>query len=314
MVNIPSNQRDSLQAWLDTFGGGTLEQTLRTEGEGGILSEIKPSEKERIEELAIAGLPFLPPPTLTFQTFQEIATAFDACFGIERASRKFSVPATTDPALIEKAFRIAEQKLVLGMLEKWSESTAKLAEEAKEYRRQVDIKMQEEHFRILRDYIKAASEKPPVSMQPAFALLLGSIAADTSIISTVQSLVPGLAAAQLVTPPLLHATVASELSLLAGGLLATTVAWATPIAISLARVSPRESEEQFSKDAAKAFALTLAGILTSESMTRFIKMRIDHAVAANLLTREQAQSVMATFTISLSLVPWLFSTRARRVV
>ncbi len=301
MVNIPSSQKESesLQAWLDTFGGSSLEETLRAEGELRGVSEIKQSEKERIEELCIAGLPFLPPPNLTFQNFQQIALAFDACFGIERASKKFSAPSTADPSLIEKAFKIAEQKLVLSMLEKWSESTAKLAEEAKEYRRKVDIKEQDEHFRILRDYLKTASEKTPVSMQPAFALLLGSIAADTSVIPLIQSLVPGLTTAQMVAPPLLHAAVASELSLLAGGLLATTVAWATPIAISLAKASPKESEEQFSKDAAKAFALSLAGILTSESMARFIKVRIDHAVAANLLTREQAQSVMSTFTISL---------------
>lgn len=299
-MHIPINERRGLQSWLDTLGGGSLEKTLRAEGEVGVISEIKPSEKERVEELAIAGVPFLPPPAITFNTFQEIAIAFDKCFCIERAQRKFSaISPNADPTLIEKAFRIAEQKLVLAMLEKWSESTAKMAEQAREYRREVALKTQEEQSRILREYIKAAAEKTPVAMQPAFAMLLGAIAADASLISTIQAIVPGLATAQVVLPPLLHVTVASELTLLAGGLLATTVSWATPIAISLARASPHESERQFGIDAAKAFALTLAGMLTSESVTRFMSTRMDQAVTNKLLSKDQAQTALATLNICL---------------
>ena len=360
----------SLQSWLDTLGEGSFEKVLRSEGEVGAVSEMKPSEKQRIEELSIAGLPFLPPPYISYQTFREVADEFNKCFGIERAhgSAPLSIaessalmgvfseytkvaggnivaalvgasvganplekvlnnymenarlipirslttevvhrqfPAltaalrTVDPTLVEKAFRLAQQQIVLAMLQQWTESTQKIAEMAREYRKEQDLKTQEIKDRILSDYVKDSWKNQPSITQPAFAMLLGTIAIDTSLITTIQSIAPALSAAQITAAPILHIAVASEFTILAAGILASTVTWATPIAISLSRGSPHESEKQFAKDAAKAYAIALVGILLSESVNNYLIACVEKAVNNHLLPKDQAETVLATFKASL---------------
>lgn len=362
------NDAPSLLHWLKTEAE-QLQQTQLVE-ESPETMYLKKSEKEKIEELLLAGLPSLFPPKLPTEAFREIILDFSARFGIGRVGKtngsfdatesamalaalgawapqhmgsglvqalssgkgnpleialnQFTAESKIGPTegvsahlmlrqyhavlaaiktvpvdIVEKALLLAQQQLIISILDQWIEANAKLAEQAKEDAKKLDIKLQEISAQIIRDYIRKAENSQAPMTQPAITMLLGALTIDASLLSLVYSVSPALTASA--TTAVVPIAIQPELAVLATGFFTTALAWAAPLAIELLKATPSEPEMQFAQDTAKAFALATAHLILSDSYTEMLTSRLQEAVASGSLSQDQAIRCASSFNISMLL-------------
>lgn len=201
---------------------------------------------------------------------------------------------TADPNLLEKAFVIAQQQIVLAMLDAWVAQEARRAEQAKKEAKEDQIEAQEIANELLRQYIKECIQKKATLVQPSL-----SIAYATAFFGP--SLIPAISESQNVGTILgilntVPRSLRFELGLIAAGCVSTAQEWAKLLTISMARLA-HGSGQQLTVDAARALAMSLIALL--QSPVQIAVSRIGHAVDSGLLSKDRSAFVYSAFTSSL---------------
>lgn len=217
----------------------------------------------------------------------------------------FAILRTVDPNLVQKAFTIAEQQIVLSLLDKWIESLAKIAEEQKEAAKRKDIQLQQASLQILRSYFAKVMAKEEKLSQPVLSIVIGSLLTSGVAIGAIETVSPFVAAVMGSgnTIPILDGVpteVQGLMGALSVGLVSAATTWATPVAMALVASSRGGvSERQATYDSAKAFAVTIASFIMNPSLESFIAARLDEAASTGLIDPAQAKLIAAAFKTSL---------------
>lgn len=206
---------------------------------------------------------------------------------------------TVSPDTVLKAFLLAQQQLIIAFLQKWSEAQSQLAELQKENMIKLDIQNAEKMRQLLAQYIKTALINQEGIKQPILSILFGSIFLDSSTTATITDLLPIFSSNSVAGIPV---SLAGDLSILASGLIASTLMWASPIAIAITMQPLGVSDTQVLKDAAKAFALTLASLINNPEFDKLLTATVQQAVASGLIPQSKAETISATFKASLLLI------------
>lgn len=211
---------------------------------------------------------------------------------------------TVDPALVLKAYTIAEQQIVLSLLDKWIESLGQLAEIQKEEAKKDDILLQQVSLKILRDYFVKVSEKGEGLSQTVLSTLIGSLITSSSSVTTAAMASPfvaSLAGAGAGLPVLkgIPLSVQELMGALSVGVISAATAWATPIAMALIVTGGTLSSDQAAYDAAKAFGVSISAYLMNPALEGFIASQLTSAKEAGLITESQVSLLTATFRTAL---------------
>ena len=212
---------------------------------------------------------------------------------------------TVDPSLVLKAFSIAEQQIVLSLLDKWIESEAKFAEAQREAGKQTDIRLQQASLQILRTYFARVMAKEETLSQPILSIVIGSLLTSGIAVGAVGMVSPFLPAIMGTgaTIPLLAGvppTVQALMGALSVGIVSAATTWATPVAMALVASSGGGlSTQQAAYDSAKAFAVTIASFIMSPSLDSFVSGQLQEATSAGLIDDAQAKRIAAAFKVSL---------------
>jgi len=214
----------------------------------------------------------------------------------------FAAFKSANPSLVAKAFTLAEQQAVLAVLDKWVEAEAESAEEMRKEMKELDIQLQELMQRLLKEYITEIQEKQKMMTQPVLSVLISSLALGPMIIAPLSALIPALGAT---TPAgaisAIPSALAPELAAFAAGMITTTIAWATPVAMTLSTQAGGGSIHQRAEDASKAYAMTLSQFITSPQFSQMLSGRLNKAVAKGLISKAQAKLLNISFKTSLLL-------------
>jgi len=202
---------------------------------------------------------------------------------------------------VMQSYKLAEQQIILSLLDKWVEAEAQRAEQVREEIKQLDLQHYELMQQILRQYIEKTIQKQEAMTQPGLGIVLAAFAMGPLLLTTVQALFPALSGSAAVTISAIPAALQPELIALVSGLLATVTAWATTIAMSLATKAGGDTPQQLALDGAKAFALALASFITNPRFDQLIAARLDHAIQSGLIDGERAKIIAATLKMSLLL-------------
>ena len=206
---------------------------------------------------------------------------------------------TVSPDIVLKAFLLAQQQLIIAFLQKWSEAQQQLAELQRENMIKLDIQNAEKMRQLLAQYVKTALINQEEIKQPILSILFGSLFLDASITITMASLLPIFSSTSVTgIPP----TLADDLNILASGLIASTLMWASPIAISITVKPLGQSDTQVLRDAAKAFSLTLASLINNPEFDKLLTATVQQAVAKGLISQSKAETISATFKASLLII------------
>ncbi len=215
---------------------------------------------------------------------------------------------TTDPSLITKAYQIAEQQIVLSMLNKWVEMEAKRAKIAEKEMKLDAIQAQEIAYKILREYIQTLAVKKEIVTQPVLSILLSGMIVGTGHLSESGqlTLLPMIEDALSVLPSSsVENSVKTELVTLTSGLLTTVTNWATPVAMTILKNNNASGllslyyEKQISQSAAHSFALTLATFLTNPAVDKLLFSRLESASQKGLITTQNIERFIAALKVSL---------------
>ncbi len=254
---------------------------------------LSDTEKMEQDDLIRSGALALVFPKLDFATFKDIALNFGTTFTIDRIDLKKL--ATMSMADLSRTLALAEQELVTKFLDRWVESEQKLAELAKQDQKRFDKIYFDALHRSAHAYMqKISMERQQPSAVP-LAIILSAFTVDSSLVAEASSKIGNISSlsAFATAPP----SVIQELSAVANGLLTMGIAWAAPVAVTLAATSGQTTT--LDKDSAKAFALALATLVTNPELDGLISTRIDEAVQAGLIPPEKAQGMIAAFKASL---------------
>jgi hypothetical protein len=205
---------------------------------------------------------------------------------------------TVSPDTLQKAFQLAQQQLVIALLQKWNAIQAQLAILVQQNMTQQDVKEAEKKRQLLSEYLQKSEIKQEALRQPVVSMLIGALIADVAVMASVAALIP-IATAGAVT--LIPAAISVDLGVLAAGVISSTLLWSAPIAMSFTSYAPG-NEAQISKDSAKAFALTLASLITNPKFDEFLNSSIGQALASGQITEGKAETISASFKISLLLM------------
>jgi len=216
----------------------------------------------------------------------------------------FALLHSVDADVVSKGFSLAEQQIVLSILDKWVEAVAQRAETQKVELKKLDLQHQQLLAQLLRNYIDKTQEKQEAMAQPTLSILFCAMAFGPMLVPVVHTLLPGLAGVAGVTsavigsvPPVLQA----ELTAIASGVIPTVNAWATPIAMALTTKPGGGTTEELGFFSAKAYALTLASFVTGQEFDNLLTSRLDQAVAAGLIDQAQADKLRITIKTALLL-------------
>lgn len=197
--------------------------------------------------------------------------------------------------LVEKSYALAEQQVVLNLLDKWVESEAARAKSVREEIKELDMQHHEKMQDILRKYIENTIEKQEAMSQPTIGIIFSAFAAGPLLLTTVQSLFPALVGAASIVP----AAMRPEFAALITGVLMNASTWATPIALSLGGKMGGATKEQFVADGAKAFALTIAAFVTDARFAQLFSAQLDAAIKKGVITPQNSTMIMITLKTSL---------------
>jgi hypothetical protein len=216
----------------------------------------------------------------------------------------FALLHSVDPDVVSQGFRLAEQQIVLSILDKWVEAIAQQAETQRIEMKQLDIQHQQILSQILRNYIENTQEKQEAMAQPTVSILISAMAFGPMLVPVVHTLLPGLAGVAGVTsavigsvPPVLQA----ELTAIVSGVIATVSAWATPIAMALTGKPGGGTASELNFFSAKAYALTLSSFVTGQEFDNLLTNRLDQAVATGLIDQHQADRLRISIKTALLL-------------
>jgi hypothetical protein len=208
---------------------------------------------------------------------------------------------TASPDLLMKAFMLAQQQMILAMLQNWSASQAEIASTQQESEQKKEIERDEIERQILSDYIVHSEQNQTTLAQASVAMLIGSIVVDSGIISIVKSVSPfsGITEAIAISvPPVLK----TSLDIMATGVISAALMWAAPMAMTLVSFDPGTSELEITRESSKAFATALATLVTNPGFDALLTMTLDKAVARGLITQSRAETISASFKASLLLM------------
>ncbi len=217
-----------------------------------------------------------------------------------------------DPTLALKAYQVAEQQIVLTMLDKWIDMEAQRAAQMRIQIKNDDIISQEITHRLLKDYVQDISTKREDISQPVLSVLVSAVVLGVTGASTIQvatgvqgaasSIMNVVDEAMSMVPALID-PIKTELALLTTGLLATAAAWATPVAMTLysktSNLSPGESDRILNRDSARSFAITLATFLTNPAIDKLFLSRLEKASESGLISKDAVDRFLACLKISL---------------
>jgi hypothetical protein len=206
---------------------------------------------------------------------------------------------TVSPDTLMEAFLLAQQQIVITLLAKWSESQAELEKMQKESLAKAEIFNAEKARQILVNYVHNESVEHSGLKQPVLSMLLGAFFADASMTASISALIP---AASLGGAEPVPQSLAIDLSILAAGVVSSTIMWAAPIAMSITSNPPGISQAQVNRDSAKAFSLSMAALINNPEFDKLLTDTLSQAVASGLITQSKAESLSATFKTSLLLV------------
>ncbi len=271
----------ALGSWAKSkdYSESDLVQALRS---GNTVNPFEAVLKEYIEHGKIVGVD-----ALTMQMLLRQLAALQAALK--------TVPSDT----VLKAFLLAQQQLVIALLQKWSDSLSELAELQKEAMKKQDLQNAEKMRQILSSYIQKALVEQEGVKQPSLSVLFGALFIDAAMMTTIATLIPISAIGGAAALP---GSVAATLSVLSAGILASTLMWSAPIAMSITTHPPGISDPQVQKDAASAFALTMASMVNNPQFDELLHTSLSQAVARGEITQSKGETISATFKASLLLV------------
>jgi hypothetical protein len=203
----------------------------------------------------------------------------------------------TAPAdTVLKAFRLAEQQLIIALLERWNEALTQMAALQREEMIKRDISGARKTQELLSDFIKKALLNQQGLKQPVLSMLIGALLIDGSMISAIASTMPIAIPGSISFVP---KTLTPELAVITAGFISSTMMWASPIAMSLITYTPGISDVQLTKASAEAFAIALASLITSPEFDALLTSSLRQAVERGLITESRATTISAAFKASL---------------
>jgi len=214
----------------------------------------------------------------------------------------FALLHNVDSDVVSRGFSLAEQQIVLSILDKWVEAVAQQAENQKQEMKQLDIQHQELLSQILRNYIENAQEQQTAMAQPTVSILVSAMAFGPMLVPVVHTLLPGLAGIAGVSSAVIGnvpSAVQAELSALVAGVIPTVNTWATPIAMALTTRPGGGTSTELGRTSAKAYALTLATFVTGQEFDNLLTNRLEQAVNAGQIDQNQADRLRVALKAAL---------------
>lgn len=210
---------------------------------------------------------------------------------------------TAEPSLVLRAFTLAQEQLVLSMLDKWLEQEAELAKLQKESDLLREMDLQRIAMKILQAFVeKTTLSHAPIS-QPILSMLIGSLLTSNVSIKAGSLASPFIAAfsGATISPPFLENvpnSLIAELGSLSLGLISATTTWATPMAMALCSATGSYGQ-QAAYDISKSYAMTLCSFLMDPSLEAFVFSRLEEAKGRGLIDESKMNLLMAAFRDSL---------------
>lgn len=203
---------------------------------------------------------------------------------------------TASPDVVENAYKLAEQQIILSIIISWAHSMEHVIDRKRDMLARQEIEDSQIQSSIIKDYIEKSELSRSALQQPTLSVVLGGGLIDSPTMAVLASIISCNGAEKVgATPKILS----KELLFLAGGIVSTTSALAAPMAMSLVRYSGTLPSAALTRDAAESFALTMATILENPGMHTFIHSRIEQAVERGEISEARAEIISATFTASL---------------
>lgn len=209
---------------------------------------------------------------------------------------------TVDPTLVIKAFSLAEQQLVLSLLDQWLESIQKNAEEQRIAGDKRDIELQQTALLILKTYFEKVRKNQETLSSSVVSTIIGSLLTNNISFEAATFSSPFISALteEGQTIPLL-ANIPKEAQALLGsislGVITSATTWATPVCMTLIASTGAFSPQQLSYDAAKAYAVALSAMLMNSSFETFCSSQVKGVVT----DASQGSLAIAAFRVSLLL-------------
>ena len=230
----------------------------------------------------------------------DVRTALNALRGLPFT---FALLKTVDSDVILKGFTLAEQQIVLSILDKWAQAEVERAEAQRVEMKQLDIEHQQMMAQLLSNFIEKVQENQEMMAQPTVSILICATAFGPMFVPVVQTIVPGLAVTGITSAVIgsVPAALQAELTSYVAGIIPTITAWATPIAMALTSLPGGGSSSELAFYSAKAYALTTAAFVTSHEFDNLLTSSLDKAVASGLIDPGQAHKIRITIKTALLL-------------
>lgn len=183
--------------------------------------------------------------------------------------------------LLLKAYSLAEQQIVLTLLDKWIETETHNAEEQRKELKQKALhseEIKEQLFRIeLLKTLQKEAMKEPLS-QPLFSIITFGCAFSTSSLTESDgsfSSTSPLQMNELLDPLHFPEVMLQEASIFSRGIAMTALTWAAPAAASLLKVGSKPIDPKYlSTVSARAYCFSLEKVLYDPAMTAFLQTRM----------------------------------------
>lgn len=254
---------------------------------------ISDIEKRAHDDLIRSGALALLSPNINSATFVSNLVNFGNTFSVSNIDvKQLSTMSMED---LSRKLALAQQDMTTKFLDNWVEQEQKLAEMSKIDQKKFDRTYHDALIRLTHTRMQQMTNEQHQPTALPYIMILAAFTVDSTLITESTNHIGNIASLSTfasIPPSLVH-----ELSGIANGLCTMGIAWAAPVAITLASLSPQTAG--LDKDAAKAFAIALASLLANPEIDGLISTHIDEAVQAGLLSPDKAQGMIAAFKASL---------------
>ncbi len=240
------------------------------------------------------------------KTGSDSPNTLDSLSNFKDAPLSTALMRTANPALLISAFEIAQQRLVIDMLDKWIEAEAERADQARRDDRIRREKKPSPLQEIISGYVDEVKKGTVDLSQPAISLLIVSLTSATLAVTSTQQVGSiGLVTTNMIDDSIQAAVIPpmpqdmrDVLSLMAQGMVSISQVWALPVTFAFLKGKER-TEKEVDQASARAYTATLISFLNSETFSKFISSRIDFLTQKYGLTEAQGRVIDATVRIAL---------------
>ncbi len=228
---------------------------------------------------------------------------------------------SVDPDLVTKAYHIAEQELVLTLLDKWVEQEAQAADKMRQIDREYFIQNKPVYQGMMQDYIASIKNGDQDLSQPMISILLSGMMSGVSAVATVNidpvthaisfkaidnalpvgqqplgNLITSIAKDMPADFSVSMPQLVTEMTQIAAAVMIAAAYWSIPGAISLATIDPPKDEKMVAQKSAFSFAVTIAQFVNRPDFDAFVTSRLKGVV------KDLSEPQYKIFTTALKIV------------